>query len=321
MSSLRFDYEETEFAGLPVQMWDEDDGYGEAPADPSAVAWQLKIDEFEEADPETFEDNFETMLELTGPAGPTALVIGQWGGAGFEIPPPVDLLIRNAGRLTALRSLFIGALTTEDAEVSWIQLGDLTPVLNAFPALERLWVRGGPGLELSPLRHEGLRELVLQGAGLPLEVVHAVGASDLPNLTSLELWPGTHERQSSGHISPADFAPILQGRSLPALTQLGLCNTDMTDELAAALASAPVVARLKGLNLEKGVLGDEGAAALLAGQPLTHLEWLNLDHHYLSAEMEQRLIEAMPGVTVRSARREWSDDDKEQGIRWPGIVE
>ena len=321
MSSLRFDYEETEFAGLPVQMWDEDEGHGEAPEDPSAVAWQLKIDEFEEADPETFEDTFETMLALTGPAGPTALLIGQWGGAGFEIPPPVDLLIRNADRLTALRSLFIGALTTEDAEVSWIQLCDLTPVLKAFPALERLWVRGGPGLELSPVRHEALRELVLQSAGLPQEVVHAVGACDLPNLESLELWPGIYERQPTGHISPADFAPILQGRSLPALTRLGLCNTDMTDELAAALASAPVVARLKGLNLQMGVLGDQGAAALLAGQSLTHLEWLTIDHHYLSAEMEQRLIDALPGVVVNAERREWSDDDKEQDIRWPGIVE
>lgn len=120
-------------------------------------------------------------------------------------------------------------------------------MLNAFPALERLWVRGGPGLELSPVRHESLRELVLQGAGLPLEVVHAVGACDLPKPTSLELWSETPERQPSGPIEPGDFAPILAGRALPALTRLGFCNTDMTDALAAALATAPVVARLEGL--------------------------------------------------------------------------
>ncbi|WP_127497834.1 STM4015 family protein [Actinoplanes solisilvae] len=291
----------SEFAGLPIVAWDDDHD----PADPTAVAWRLEVEEFD-AEPEELEQAFEALLKRTGEGGPVALVVGEWGSA-YELPFPVDLLVRNASRLTRLRALFAGELTYEQCEISWINQADLTPLLEAFPALERLWVRGAQGLALTPKRHEGLRELVIQSGGLSAEVVRAVGAAELPHLTHLELWLGVDNY--GGDARADDLAPILAGRAFPALTSLGLRNAEIADELAAAVAAAPVVARLTDLDLSMGVLSDAGAEALLAGQPLTHLNSLGLSHHFLSEELAQRLVEELPGVRVdvsdRQEEREW----------------
>lgn len=63
-----------------------------------------------------------------------------------------------------------------------------------------------------------------------------------------------------------------------------LPNTAIADEVAAALATAPVTARIEQLDLSLGTLGDDGAMALLRGQPLHHLSFLDLHHHYLSED-------------------------------------
>jgi hypothetical protein len=290
------------FAGLPVVGFDTKKK--KLPDDRATVAWMIDMEDFE-ADPEEFEAAFEKVLRRTGPAGPTALIIGEWGSA-YETPFPYDLLVRNAGRLTALRSLFIGEMTGEQCEISWIHQDDITPVLESFPALERLWIRGAEGLEMKPVRHENLRELVFQSGGLPADVVRAVGASDLPSLTHLELWLGVDEY--GGDARADDLAPILAGRSLPALTYLGLRNAEIADEVAAAVAAAPIVARITDLDLSKGVLGDIGAESLLAGQPLTHLRSLNLRHHFMSKEMAQRVADELPGVEVDVSKRQKEEE-------------
>ncbi|GAA3368387.1 hypothetical protein GCM10020367_06520 [Streptomyces sannanensis] len=67
----------------------------------------------------------------------------------------------------------------------------------------------------------------------------------------------------------------------------------LQDEIAAAVAEAPVVAQLRSLALSMGTLSDTGAAALLSGRSLIHLKWLDLRHHYLSAAMMRRLRDAL----------------------------
>jgi hypothetical protein len=79
----------------------------------------------------------------------------------------------------------------------------------------------------------------------------------------------------------------------PRLAHLGLCNSDIQDEIAAAVAAAPVVAGLDSLDLSMGTLSDDGGAALLSGQPLTHLRALDLGHHFMSEEMTRRVREAL----------------------------
>lgn len=295
------DYETNlrEFAGLPVVAWN-----GPDPADPAAVAWLIETEEFDD-ESAVFEAAFADVLRRTGPAGPTALVLGEWGSA-YEESPPLGLLISHAERMPNLRSLFIGDLTSEQCEISWIKQDDVTPLLAAFPALERLHIRGGSELELSPVRHTGLTELVIESGGLPPAVIRAIGESDLPKLTRLELWLGVEEY--GGGATLEDLAPLLSGRVLPAMTHLGVSNAENADEIAAAVAAAPVVARLTDLDLSKGTMGDEGGTALLAGQPLSHLRTLNLSHHFMTAEIAERIVEELPGVAVNVSDPQTEED-------------
>ncbi|MBU2670866.1 STM4015 family protein [Actinoplanes bogorensis] len=289
------------FAGLPIVAWDAD----ETPDDPTAVAWRLELEEFDASEAE-FEAALEALLKRTGEGGPVALIVGEWGES-YERTMPRDLLVRNAPRLSRLRSLFAAELTFEQCEISWIKQTDITPLLEAFPQLERLWVRGAEGLELKPVRHEALRELAFESGGLPAEIVRAVAACDFPALTHLELWLGVDNY--GGDARADDLAPILSGRSLPALTSLAIRNAEIADEVAEALAAAPVVARLTRLDLSMGALSETGAEALLAGQPLTHLETLDLHHHFLSEDLAARLADEFPGVRVdvsdRQEEEEW----------------
>jgi hypothetical protein len=87
--------------------------------------------------------------------------------------------------------------------------------------------------------------------------------------------------------------PILAGDGLPALRHLGLAHSDLQDEIAIAVSSAPLVARLRSLDLSLGTLGNEGVEALLEGVPLTHLEWLDLRSEYIGADTAQRIRKAL----------------------------
>ncbi|WP_433256258.1 STM4015 family protein [Streptosporangium sp. CA-135522] len=239
------------------------------------------------------------------------IVVGWWGPGweGNTSELPIRLLSEVADRLTNVRSIMIGDIEPEESEISWIEHGDLTPLLEAFPRLETLHVRGGSGLRLRPVRHEALRTLWFESGGLPAGVVRAVAESDLPALERLEMWLGVSEY--SGDATVADLAEILSGERLPALRHLGLQDSEIQDEIAAAVASAPVVARLESLALSMGTLTDEGAEALLSGQPLTHLKRLDLHHHFLTDAMVERVEAAFAGtgVEVDLSEQEEEDDD------------
>ncbi|WP_308212416.1 hypothetical protein [Actinomadura madurae] len=137
--------------------------------------------------------------------------------------------------------------------------------------------------------------------------MRAVGASDLSNLEHLDLWLG--EDGYGGDSTVADLAPLLSGERLPALRHLGLEDSEIEDEIAAAVAGAPVVARLESLSLAMGILTDQGAEALLSGQPLTHLRRLDLHHHFLSDAMMERVRAALPGVEIDLDHQETNDTD------------
>ncbi|MFI6983010.1 hypothetical protein ACIBSV_30995 [Embleya sp. NPDC050154] len=90
-------------------------------------------------------------------------------------------------------------------------------------------------------------------------------------------------------------------------------NSPTQNDIAAAVAGAPVLARLTSLDLSMGTLDDTGVQALLDGQPLTHLRSLSLRHHYIGDTMQQRLSEHLEpaGVAVDLSdpreRTVWTD--------------
>ncbi|WP_182901930.1 STM4015 family protein [Microbispora sp. H10830] len=305
---------EDSYAGLPViEVVPEED---EEIPDPASVAVRISA----EMDDYDVDEAFDALLKRVDTAKVPALVIGEWEDCyGTSSEHLVGLLVDNAARFPGLRSLFLGALSSDQAEISWITQSDVTPLLEAFPRLERLEVRGGTGLELRPVRHESLRMLRFETGGLPAEVVRAIGACELPALEHLELWLGVEDY--GGNATVADLAPILSGERLPALRHLGLQDSEIQDEIAAAVAAAPVVARLESLALSMGMLTDAGAEALLGGQPLTHLHTLDLHHHFLTDAMVARVTEALPGVEVDLSKQEEAEEDEGEVWRYVAVSE
>ncbi|WP_035842198.1 STM4015 family protein [Kitasatospora azatica] len=302
----------TEFHGLPVFDLFPEDETADSSALPAAdaVAWRVGL-HYEAA--RSFAECWEEFLALVDTQQVRAVVIGPWFSDDYEytLAEPLAAITGSADQLPSLRALFLGDVTYEQCELSWLQLSDVTPALESFPLLEELVVRGASGdyegkegLALRPLRHERLRALRFEAGGLPAEVVRAVGASDFPALERLELWLGVSEY--GGDATVADLAPFLDGARLPVLRHLGLENSELQDEIAAAVAGAPVVARLESLSLAMGILTDQGAGALLAGQPLTHLRALDLHHHFVSEELQQRLRDTLgaAGVAVDLSEHE-----------------
>ncbi|MEV7399973.1 STM4015 family protein [Streptomyces sp. NPDC091267] len=285
-----------ELLGLPAVDFRHDPGDGPRPA-AGAAAWRISVDPYEDED-RTWEQEFASFLEAVDPAGVRALIIGQWGESYEEKSSyPIGLVTAAADRLTSLEAVFVGDLTMEEAEISWIEQSDVTALLTTFPALVELGVRGGSHLAFPPTRHERLRSLTIQTGGLPVAVVRGVLDSELPALERLDLWLGVSAYEGDADV--ADLAPLLSGTRFPALHHLGLRNSELQNEIAAAIASAPLVARLRTLDLSCGTLGDEGAAALLEGQPLTHLEVLDLHHHFLTEPVERRIAESLEPHGVR----------------------
>lgn len=307
------DFDGEVFAGLPVVKFtgrDADD------AD-RPVAWELCLDKYDKhhmsrrIGAREFAELLERFLGTVPPASVQALVVSGWGFP-WEHRPPVDLLCAAADRLTGLKALHLG----ETYVCYQRNRSDPKPLLAAYPRLEDLSLCGIPSAKhwRRPLRHATLRRLTLKTAGLAREVVGAVGGSELPALEHLELWLGVH-KEYRGTTTVRDLAPILAGTRWPRLRYLGLRNAEHADEVAAAVATAPVTAQLSILDLSLGTLSDAGAEALLNGQPLTHLDVLDLHHHFLSETTRPLLREALAD---RVNLDQWQDASRE-GSRYTRV--
>ncbi|MFF2083479.1 STM4015 family protein [Nocardia sp. NPDC058176] len=277
-----------------------------------AVAWRIAVDSYEA--PESWEDAFARFLDTVDPGAVRSIIVGPWSDAYENRPDAVfEAIVAAREQLPALRAVFVGDIIGEECEISWIKQGEVTRLLEAFPALEELGVRGGDSLEFRAIRHENLRTLTVEAGGLPVEVVRGVAASELPALVDLELWLGTSEYGGNSDVD--DLAPILSGERLPSLERLALRNSEIQDAICAAVASAPVVARLDELDLSMGVLTDDGVAALLGGQPLTHLTSLDLHHNYVSPEIGARLADTLAAAGVE-LDLDVDDADQDEDDDW-----
>ncbi|MEV1053006.1 STM4015 family protein [Streptomyces sp. NPDC049887] len=309
-----------ELHGLPAFDFPGVDAEAGGLPDPASVAWRIGVEAYESD--ESWEDAFARFTASVDTSKVRALIVGAWSDVYDGGPDEVvSALLAARDRLPELRALFVGDITFEECEISWIHQGDVTPLLDGFPELEEFGVRGGMGLVFGAARHRHLRTLVIESGGLPVEVVRGVAACELPSLENLDLWLGTSGYGGDAELS--DLQPFLAGTRLPELRCLALRNSEIQDEIAAALAAAPVVARLEVLDLSMGTLGDQGAAALLEGQPLTHLRKLDLHHHFVSGPMAERIRNSLEpsGVSVDLGDVQEPWDDDEDGGRFTAVAE
>jgi predicted DNA-binding WGR domain protein len=249
----------------------------------------------------------------TGAAAETvALVIGAWHGDNPEMTPEpvIDVLVQAKDRLPKLAALYIGDITSEENEMSWINQTNLSPLLAAFPKLQLLRSRGGTGLALSSPKHENLRALAMETGGMDVSVIRSICMSSFPNLEYLELWLGTDEYGANHAI--ADLQPILSGRLFPKLKYLGLRNSQLADEIAGVVVNSPLIQRLETLDLSLGVMTDEGARALLKLPPSPTLKKLHLHHNYISADLIRQL-KALP-LAVDASKSNHGEDDEDRFV-------
>ena len=244
---------------------------------------------------------FDRFVELVDTTRVRAFVVASWVDIEEDVNEPVDAVL---DCLVAARESVPGAARAvprrhhPGGERDLLDLpGPGHRSAGSLPRPHGIRGSGFGTAEFPAVRHERLEKLTIQTGGLPAAVVRGVAAADFPALTHLELWLGTPNYDGDAEI--ADLAPILAGDRLPALRHLGLRNSEIQDDVCAALAAAPVVARLESLDVSLGILTDTGAAALLGGQPLTHLKRLDLHRNYLERR-DPRAIARHP------VRRRWN---------------
>lgn len=272
--------------------------------EPDKYVYRLRVDYDDES--VTITDLLEAFVRDPKSAGVQELIIGMFNTevseSSFEV---VDKLVALKDSFKELKALFIGDITYEECEISWINQCDITPILKAFPKLEHLQIRGGDGLSFTQLAHDKLTTLIIETGGLRSNVIDAINASKLPNLQKLELWLGSDEYGFDSTID--DFKTILSGKLFPKLTWLGLMDSIIQDDLAIASAEAPILKQLTELDLSMGVLTDKGGEALLKSEGIRQLKHLNLRHHFLSEAMMEQLKGL--GISINLDDKEEEDDD------------
>lgn len=243
-----------------------------------------------------------------------ALIIGAWSEAHDESPQAyLDGLIERRAELPALRSLFIGDMTYEDCEISWIIQTSYNPLLAAFPQLRSLRIRGSSGLKLVPFAHEALEELAIECGGLPSGIANAIASSKLPALRKLELWLGDDNYGFDGDVGT--YAKLLDAIDATRLESLGLRDSQISDALAVHLAAQPWLGKLQLLDLSMGTIGDAGAQALCESPHLAGLGTLDLSHHYIGADWQAKL-RALPCKVVLD-----DPQDEDDGERYVAVAE
>jgi hypothetical protein len=250
-------------------------------------------------DERSLRDYLAQMLDEPGAEMTTALVFGLWtrDGETHEVTcdPEIEMLVAMKDRLPRLEAIFFGDITYEENEMSWIQQGNHAPIWGAFPELRTYAVRGSSGLRLGKINHPKLSTLIIQTGGMSRETLREALDTNAP-LRHLELWLG--DDGYGANTAVPDFAKLFSGALFPHLQHLGLCNSQYTDDLAAALVNTPLFNRLKAVDLSGGTLTDRGADSLLQSGRLSDLDTLDIRHNYLSTGKLEALAQACPNLVA-----------------------
>lgn len=273
------------FAGKRVVDWEPKVGI----ENPETTLYRISVP-YDGTGNTTWSDLFADFLNDPAVGAVTGLVAGMWiqdFGNTNDSARVVEAIAAAREKLPLLTAIFLGDITFEESEISWIEQTDVSPLFEAYPALEHFRVRGGNHLRIGKLRSEHLKELGIESGGLDRSVIQDVLRGDLPALEHLELWLGSDNYGANTTVE--DFAPLFTGQLFPNLRYLGLRDSEITNEIALAIVKSPLLERIRTLDLSLGVLDDTGAAALLASPTVRKLEKLDLHHHYCSNEVIEQL--------------------------------
>lgn len=124
---------------------------------------------------------FESLLKNHHCKDIEALVFGLWHGFNYysSYHPVANALAESKRNFKNLKAVFIGDIEDSECMISSITQSNVTPILEAYPNLEVLKIRGDSGsyprtsgLAFDPLRHNKLKALIVESGGLRKETVN-----------------------------------------------------------------------------------------------------------------------------------------------------
>lgn len=228
-------YNLEEFNGKPVQDFDPEVGIEH----PESVCYRLRLsyDDYDNDEVDIFKI-MDAFAEHGNASKVTELVIGLWSFEMYDEPSDdvAAKLVEIAPRLPNVEALMFGDITYEESEISWIQNCDLADVVHAFPKLKEFRARGGEGLGLDGLAHDKLEKLVLETGGMSARCINDAVTGKCPEMKHFELWLGVEDYGFDGNVH--NLRPLITGSVFPKLEYLGIRNSQITDEIAAAFSTA-----------------------------------------------------------------------------------
>ena len=273
--------------------------------DPVNTAYRLKLDWNRWRNSQaTLPNLFESFLKDSQASQVEALLLPFGSNSSCKLL--VNALVENNDCLTNLKALYIGDMHDYEYKTSDVTLSNMSPILEAYPHLEILQVRGfgyegyDDSLKFNPMRHEHLKTLIVEtGYVLSHQVIQQICTLELPSLEYLELWLGNdvyypfwqdeEEPISIDESAISNLAPIISGEVFPHLKYLGLRSSNCSDVIAESIVKSPLMNSLRVLDLSMGTLKNKGANVLLNCSAINNLHTLNVSRNLLSTSMIQQL--------------------------------
>jgi hypothetical protein len=212
---------------------------------------------------EKFVDVLKHFLATHDTTNMESLVIGSWShdydlSDLTDMNAMMDALYAKRDNMPALTAIFIGAI--EEVDSAWIECVDLSKIINEqWFNLEYFRARGAGDFLDDDIDSTTLKKLALETSSMAISTIYHLLHSDLPNLEYLELWLGNGGNSA---VRLNHITPLLTGQQFPKLRHLALRHCEFADELAVALATAPLVSQLGVLDVSGGNLSDVGLNAL-----------------------------------------------------------
>lgn len=219
------------------------------------------------------------------------VIIGCWGEPWDDKDGADDIInaiIDNKDKFSHIKSLFIGDMDFEECEVSWIVQGNYENLFEAMPQLEKLTIKGSSGLNLGKINAPNLRSLEIICGGLPKDVIKSIRDASLPSLEELTLYIGVDDYGFDGSIE--DIKELLEKSNFPKLKNLGLCDSEIQDDVCEAVLASKYMSQIERLELSMGSLTDKGGQLLLDKLPeFSNIKELDVHYHFMSDKMMKKL--------------------------------
>lgn len=211
----------------------------------------------------------------------------------------LEALCDARNNLPNLKALYIGDAEEHEYRKSKLNVFDIRPILEAFPNLEVLQVRGNFNefpLECKYLEHEHLKTLIIETADLSYQNTVQICNLHLPALEYFQIWLGRNLKYIPYFIDV--FTQVLSCQSFPNLSYLGFRSSEDTNLLAEHITQSSIINQLTGLDLSMGNLTDYGAEFLLQCPAVNQLCMLDVSKNVLSSAMIEKLYQLNCQVIV-----------------------